>query len=485
MTVAIMLLAAVFARPMERIHSVDPLRGRDSYECFAQRLLYETPLEIDYASRPYRLVPYACELPEVSSDGLVYRFRMRSRSVSAADAVRSFERMRDPKNLAANAWIFDPVDRMEVGSDGELVITLKRRCHYFPWLMAMPAAAILDADGGGTGEFELVEWRRNHEMRFRRRARNGAAKGGGNIDEVRYYVVDDMITQWLMFLRGELDFIEDMSRDNFDAITSDPAALERAGAVLYSCPLMQVNMLDFNMTDPVVGANPKLRQALACAFDAAGLIEFNHHRQLEANGVVPPGVAGRIEEPHPYRFDLDRAKRLLAEAGYPGGIDPNTGRRLVLTLSLGRANSESRETGELIASYFERIGVKLELRFMTWDAFMQAINRGTEQLYSISWIGDFPDAQNFLQLFYTGSMRPGPNRSGYSNPEYDREYDSALAAGSEEERNRRWRRCQEILREDCPCIFMSYKKGFMIARKGLGNFIPGDFIFGMERHLVK
>ena len=236
------------------------------------------------------------------------------------------------------------------------------------------------------------------------------------------------------------------------------------------------------MKDPVLGPNRKLRQALNAAFDYPAWEKFYNGRIIPCPTPVPPGVDGRLERPFPYAFDLEKAKRLLAEAGYPGGIDPKTGRRLVLTLSIGRASQESREAGELTAAFYEKIGVKLEQSFMTWDAFLKAVNEGRVQMFRMGWVGDYPDAQNFLQLFYSKNVSPGPNHAFYANPEFDREYDAALDAKSVEERNRHWARCQEIVQEDCPWVFTHINKSYSLVRPTVKNYKPTDFPYGGEKH---
>ena len=236
------------------------------------------------------------------------------------------------------------------------------------------------------------------------------------------------------------------------------------------------------MKDPVLGPNRKLRQALNAAFDYPAWERFYNGRILPCPTPVPPGVDGRLEKPFPYAFDLEKAKRLLAEAGYPGGIDPKTGRRLVLTLSIGRASQESREAGELAASFYERIGVRLELDFKTWTAFVDAVNEGRVQMFRMGWVGDYPDAQNFLQLFHSKNARPGPNRAAYANPEFDREYDAALGARTVSERNAHWLKCQEILQEDCPWVFTHVNKAYSLVRPTVGNYVPSDFPYGYEKY---
>jgi len=232
----------------------------------------------------------------------------------------------------------------------------------------------------------------------------------------------------------------------------------------------------------VLGPNKKLRQALNAAFDYPAWERFYSGRIVPANGPVPPGVEGWLETPFAYAFDLEKARRLMREAGYPDGIDPQTGRRLVLTLANGRASQDIRESGELIAAFYAKIGIRLELKFYTWNAFLSAVREGRVQLFRLGWVGDYPDAQNYLQLFHSKNARPGPNHSNYVNPEYDRVYDLAMAAGDAMARNAAWHECQEIVREDCPWIFTHVNKANSLMRPRVGNYVPSDFPYGQEEY---
>ena len=478
---ALALLAATFTCPMERVSTMDSAFAQSVYDSKAVQLVYETPLDIDYEARPYRLTAGACELPTVSADRLVYVFRLRSPELVAEDMVRSLLRLRDPELVTPNAWILKSVDTVRALDGRTVEIRLRQPNHVFPWLMAMSPAAIRRADGSGTGEYELVDWRKHHAMTFRRRT---PAEGG--FDTVRYLVVDDVTTQWLMFLKGEIDTLGSISKDNWNAVIGangelDPQ-LKAAGVSLHTIPSLDVFYLGVNMRDKVLGGNRPLRQALNAAFDYPRWDEYFAHRTVRADGPVPPGVAGRLETPFPYAFDLEKARSLMAAAGYPGGIDPATGRRLVLTLAIGRASQSSREMGELLAAFYERIGVKLELNFFTWDAFLKAVNEGRVQLFNMGWVGDYPDAENFLQLFHSCNLSPGPNHAGYVNAEFDREYDAAMASAGEDERNGHWRRCQEIIREDCPWVFTHVGCASVLVNRRVGNYVPSDFPYGNERY---
>ena len=483
------LLAATFTRTLERVTTMDPVMAQSAYDMRAIKLVHETVLSIDYAARPYKLVPGACELPEVSADGLVYRFRMHSPELSSADVIRELTRLGDPANAAPNGFVMKQVAEMKALDDRTLEIRLRKRQHVFPWMLT--CAGVAKADGTGAGPFVLSRWRRNHEMVFTRRTPNlsieqSEQSNNSLFDTVRYLVVDDVSTRWLMFLRGEVDMVGEVSRDNWDSVMTPEGKLDprlaAQGVRLYESSTLDSMYIGINMDDPVLGPNRKLRQALNCAFDFPEWNRFYNGSIDVSDGPVPHGVDGRLETPFAYGFDLEKAKRLMADAGYPGGIDPKTGRRLVLTLSIGKASQESREAGELLAAFFDRIGVKLELAFMTWDAFLRTMNERRCQLFRIGWVGDYPDAENFLQLFHSANVSPGANHSNYVNPAFDREYDAAMAEPSAEARNVHWRKCQEIVREDCPWIFTHYPKTYSLMRKRVGNYIPGAFPYGNERY---
>ena len=486
------VLAATFTRAMERVNSMDPIKSQSAYDSRAVQLVYETPLAIDYEARPYRLAPGLCELPEVSADGLVYTLRMKDDSPLGADDVkRALDRLRDPDRVhgSLGAWTMRSVESVSARDPRRLEIRLRSRNHVFPWFLAMSYAAVQAPDGSGTGPYRLASWWRNHEMTFERNPgwRGWKANPKG-FDTVRYLVVDDPSTQWLMFLSGELDVLSDIARDNWGAVMDADGRLDgmlaAKGIELHGgFPAMEVRYIGMNMRDPVLGRNRKLRQAISCAFDFPTWRKFYNNSIERMDGPVPPGVEGRLERRSPYSWDLEKAKALMAEAGYPGGVDPATGRHLVLSLSIGRPTQESREMGELLVSFFAKAGISLELKFHTWAAFMAAVNKGDVQLYMMAWVADYPDPENFLQLFHSRNKSPGANHSDYDNPVYDAEYDAAMAAPDPAERNAHWMKCQEILQEDCPWIFTHVTKVYSLVHARVRNHVPGDFPYGEEKNL--
>lgn len=471
---------SVYRRPFGRVASMDPIRAADVLSAEAVALVYEPLLEVDYVARPYRLKPCVCEMPDVSDDGTVYTFKIidglkfrNGQPVTSKDVKRGLDRLMDKSNASPGMWIMDGVKSVETVGDDAVRITLKKPLHVFKWLMAMPYTGVVAEDGSGSGAYWLKSWRKNHEMVF---WRNESYRDEVAIDEIRLPVVDDVSTQWLMFLGGELDYLGSVSRDNWDAVVGKDGELlpqlKEKGMTLMGASSLTVFYVGFNMNDPVVGKNRKLRQALNCAFDFPAWKRFLNNRVMPSDGPLPPGIEGRLETPFEYSYDEAKAKKLLAEAGYPGGANPKTGRRLHLEISIGRATQDAREMAELMAAFYDRIGIELEARYMTWDAFLTAVNEGRTQMFNLGWIGDYPDPENFLQMFHSKNVSPGANHGMYVNPEFDRAFDALD-----------WKTAQEIVREDCPWIFLHSPKVYSLVWNRVKNYVPTDFTYGIEKHL--
>lgn len=506
---------AVFRRPLERVSTLDPILSPSLYDAKTIALVYETLLKTDYEARPYKLAPaLAEELPTVSSNGLVYTFKIRrnsrfsadpcfgtnadgspkDRAVTAADVIYSLNRLADKSNASSGMWVMEGVKSIRAVDLHTVEITLKEPFYAFPWFMTLSYTGIVPKEAVeyygrdfgqravGSGPWKLDLWQKSHKMRFVR-------KGDTPPDAyhaIEYYIIDDASTQWLMFLNGEIDMMGEVSRDNWDAVIKPDGTidenLKKRGVRLLFMQGMEFYYLGFNLRDPVVGKNKKLRQALNCAFDFEAWRKFHNNRIERCTGPLPAGVEGYDPSPFEYSFNLEKAKRLLKEAGYENGINPKTGKRLVITLGLGRADQDTRESTELLAGFFNRIGVVLEPHYMTWNAFLDAAVKGKEQMYRIGWCADFPDAQNFLQLFYTPNFTPGPNRMCYSNPEFDDIFRKALFENDAAKRNDLWIKAQKIIKEDCPCIFLQVPRKHYLLQPTVGNFIPSAFPFGEETY---
>jgi len=370
----------------------------------------------------------------------------------------------------------------------------------------------------GTGPYELVEWRRNSRIEFIRSPKwaetgrvetypatgtpeqeaAGLLRDAGKpipfVDRSVQYVIDDSTTAWMMFLSGQLD-VSSISRDNWDAvITGDKKlddSLDSRGINLVSSPTLDVYYLGFNWKDSVVGEsddpeqdmrNRKLRQALSCAFDFDLLNQFMNNRLYPLDGPIPQPLKGSLQKASPYGFNLDKARKLLVEAGYPGGKDPGTNQRLVLTMELGSATANTRQMMELMADMYQKAGIVLKASYNTWPAFIEKMNRGQAQMFQLGWVADYPDAENFLQLFYGKNESPGPNHPNYHNAEIDRMYEQIRTMLDSPERTAIYEKMAGIIIEDSPWIFMYQPMAFGLTHGWLENHTTHAFPYGMGKY---
>lgn len=309
------------------------------------------------------------------------------------------------------------------------------------------------------------------------------------LDELTLNVIADSSTEWLMFLSGKIASAG-ISRDNFDAVIRGQQeltpALQARGIRLEKSPQLYTLYLGFNMEDPVVGVSPdpavnarhkKLRKALSYTIDIEKWVKFYNYRMVPANGPIPPNMSGYDpSKPLPYPFDPQKARELIAEAGYPGGRDPKTGNRLTITIELASASDpEERQSLDLIASFLDQIGVELKPSYNNWPEFLKKMERRQCQMFRLGWVADYPDAENFLQLFYSKSASPGPNHTNYSNPEFDRLFEQAHTMLDSPERTTLYQKMADIVIDDATWITLSYPLAFGLHQPWLKNYKPHDF----------
>lgn len=540
-------------RTVDRTSSFDPVKTEAVGDMRCVSLVYETLLEYEYATRPYKLRGCVAEsMPEVSADGTVLTFHLRkgiqfgpdtclgvdsatgepaTRELVAEDVVYSFKRLADAKLSLSGYWTIENkikgVEKFHEASKSDeptdysldiaglkaldshtVQITLEKPSPDFLWVLAMPYTAIVpreavekygvdfDSVEVGSGPYRLVKWRRGYRIEFERRpgrdiARDATpllpgAEDGAPIHNLVYLVMEDASTRWLSFLDGGLDVAGEISRDNWDAVVNPDGTLTdemtRRGIILKSQPSLDTYYIGFNLDDPVVGNNKKLRQAMSCAFDSDQWIKLNNGRVAPANSPVPPGIEGKLDTPHTYSFNLEKAKALMAEAGYPDGIDPATGRRLTLTLDLGRTDQETRESAELFSSFMDRINIVVNLQYNNWPSYLQKVGRREAQIFYIGWMADYPSALNFMQLFVGRNSSPGPNRANYNKIEYDVLFDKADTELDDAARLDLIRQMQEKVREDCPWIFIHHRKTHLLLNPRVRNITIHDFPYGAEKH---
>ncbi|MGE4564556.1 MAG: ABC transporter substrate-binding protein [Victivallaceae bacterium] len=535
-----------------RVKTLDPALADDLASRNMVAAFYDTLLEYEYLDRPYRLAPsMLAAMPEVSGDGLEYRFRLRDdlyfaddgcfaggvgRKVTAADVVFSLKRLADVRLHSPAYWMvrgkvagldefrketetaapgnLDIYDREVPGlravNDRELVITLTRKDPRFLYLLAMPNCAVVPREAVakygellgehpvGSGPFRLREWIRDYKLALERNPnyREQYFAGAENpadrrkklplADGINCYQIRQPFSAWLLFLQGELD-ASVLDKDNLDLAAGGdriaPALADRK-LELIKAPEFEIRYIGFNCADPVL-RNEKLRQAIALVFDVRRRIQHANSLLIAVEGPIPPGVAGFDPDlKNPYQAnDLEKAKKLLAEAGYPGGIDPATGEPLELTFDQGNNTAAQRQLGELMAADLAKLGIRMVNVLNSTPRFIDKLRQGKTQLFRYSWVGDYPDAENFLQLFYSGNLG-GCNRANFSDPEFDRMYRASLDLPDGPERTARYAEMARHVIARTPWIFEGMPIAYQLKYRWLENYRPHDFAFNRWKYFA-
>ncbi len=400
----------------------------------------------------------------------------------------------------------------KVIDDRTFKIVLSEPDPRFLYALAIPTASIVSRraveyygenfaeNPVGSGPFYLKNWIRDYQMILERNPeyrREFFADADDPADRTRSLpladrIVCSMIKQpvsgWLLFLQGGLD-MSTVNKDNFQSVVGGGGelspALSARGIRLVRVPEFEIRYIGFNFTDPVLGSNLALRRAISLAYNINDLVIHFNRQIIPADGPIPPGVAGyepKFENPWS-KYDLKRARELMIEAGYPGGIDPKTGKQLSLTFDLSGTSSSHRQLAEMMVRDMARIGIKIVPSLNNRPRFFQKLRKGSFQLFRLSWIGDYPDAENFLQLFY-GPNAGSCNRVFYRDPKFDRMYEQIVPLPDSEERTKLYEEMSRYITEQCPWVFESCPVSYRLLHKWIRNYRPHDFAFGRWKYLT-
>ncbi len=278
------------------------------------------------------------------------------------------------------------------------------------------------------------------------------------VDEIDFTIFRETLPVFLLARQGYLDGMA-VSKDAFNSVVTvsqqlTPRYRER-GMTIEKDIEPSSFWLMFNMQDPVLGPRPKLRQALSCAFQPQGWIDIFYNGVAPVSQqLIPPGIFGFQKGfTNPYGPDLEKGKRLLAEAGFPNGRDASTGRQLEMTMDVTATGATERQMAEYEQRQFEQLGIKVRVIENTFPRLLEKEDQGNFQIASTGWQADYPDPENFFFLFYSKNFPPtGKNTGRYLNPEFDRLFEQMATMEGSPERFEIVKKMNALLLEDCAMI---------------------------------
>jgi oligopeptide transport system substrate-binding protein len=490
----------VYRKPLHGEPQVlDPALARSIYATAVIHQLFDGLVQFD---ADLNIIPSLARSWKASHNGVVWVFNLREgvmfhngREVTAEDFVYSFTRLMDPSTNSPSTWLFERVkgveefragttDRIEglVALDKySLQITLSQPYAPFIRMLGIVQARVVpreeierlgDAFGRhpiGTGPFRFVRWVAGQEIVLQ--ANESYFEGRPFIDQLQYLIFPGADHEAIL-----AEFEDGRLEDASLPVSARQRLLGSTTYRLFRKPLLATLFLWLDMRDGPL-RNLKVRQAINLAINRKVInTTIRQNRLVQARGILPPGIPGYNPKLSDYGYDPERARQLLAEAGYPGGkgLPP-------LQLWSSVISPTAIAENQAIKEDLERIGMTIELRQAeSWSYFMQEIlGRQSNAMYRHAWHADFPDPDIFLFVLF--NSKSNRNYANYHNPQVDLLLDQAQSENDYLHRLELYRQAETIIIADVPTVnlvhnsfehlFQPYVQG--VALNALGeSYIP-------------
>lgn len=489
------------------IASIDPAFAKNQSVMWAVHQLYNTLVEVD---SQLHLVPSLARRWTVSDDRLTYTFYLRKdvffhdnaafaggrgRRMTAADVAYSFHRLTDPATASPGAWIFngkvDTVQPFRAINDTTFQLKLLQPYHPILGILSMQYCSVVPREAVeqygadfrrqavGTGPFQLVAWEEGQAMILKRNPayfeRDSSGRRLPYLDGVKVSFYDSKATEFLLFRQGKLDFINDIDASFKDEVLTKRGTLRPAweGKIsLHTHPYLNIEYLGLlvDTANALVKHSPlkmkKIRQAINYGFDREKMILYlrNSLGIPAQSGFVPAGLPSFDSVAvRGYHYNPKRARQLLQEAGFTGGGRAPAIKLLTIPIYADMA--------DYIARQLEEIGFRIQVEVVQKSLLLEMTSGSRALFFRGSWIADYPDAENYLSVFYSKNPAP-PNYTRYSNPRFDALFEQALAETNDSLRYRIYRQADQLMMEDAPVVPLWYDVVVHLVQPRVRHFRP-------------
>ncbi|MBN1956007.1 MAG: AAA family ATPase [Anaerolineae bacterium] len=483
---------------------LDPTQAGDSYSVSILSQLFEGLGYYD--TEEMNILPAAADRWEIRSNGCQYVFFLRQQGlwsdgtpVTARDFVATIHRVLTPQTHSPVAPALHDIsgalafyrgetdDPAHVGiralDDWTIEIDLERPVCNFPSLFPFRAffpipAASIQAYGHewaridrvmGNGAFRIAGFEAEKQFVLERNPfYTGTSRG--NVGRVECHVVRDNNEMLAMYDRGDIDVVEAFSGE------VDQLA-RRYGTQLVIAPQLFTRYLGFRCDRPPFD-DPRLRHAFARAVDHAALDLLNqrHGNVPATGGFVPPGMPGHSPDIR-IRYQPDRARQLMNEAGHPNGEGFPSIRMLV------GQRSDAQVTAALLCNCWrEVLGVEIELDVLPAEEYFQRLNDPPE-LFTLAWTVDFGEPHLFLALpFHSASPT---NRIRWSNPLYDQLVEGATGVVKPAQRMEMYHRADyTLVAEEAAVMPLSYGQRMLLVKPWVRHFPATSFSVAQYKNVL-
>ena len=489
------------------ITSLDPAFAKAQATMWPAHQLFNTLVEVDDS---LHIVPSLAKRWDVSDDRLTYTFHLRGdvffhddevfenkkgRKLTAKDIEYSLLRIIDKQTASPGAWIFNrKVDaELPFKAIDDTTFQLKLLRPYNPILgiLSMQYCSIVAKEAVekygndfrrhpvGTGPFHFVAWEEGQALVLTKNEHYFEKDSAGNrlpyLDGIKVSFYDSKATEFLLFRQNKLDFINDIDASFKDEVLTKKGTLRQEWQKriqLQVNPYLNIEYLGIliDSTNELVKNSPlmlrKIRQAMNYGFDRQKMVLYlrNSLGTPAESGFVPLGLPSFDSSAvKGYYYDPLKSRKLLAEAGFADGKGLPVIKLLTIALYADMA--------DFIAKQLDEIGIPVQVETVQKALLLDMTSNSRALFFRGSWIADYPDAENYLSVFYSKNPAP-PNYTRYKNPQFDALFEKALMEQNDSLRYKLYQQADQLMMRDAPVIPLWYDKVVRLVQPGIKGFPP-------------
>ena len=525
--VALSLAATISARAETLVYcseaspeSFNPMLGLGGTTYDANAQIYNRLVELERGSS--EIVPALAESWDISKDGLTYTFHLRrgvkwhtrpeftpTRDFNADDVVFTFDRQRNKDNpyFSVGGGVYEYYDGMGFNElitnvdkvdDYTVRLTLARpdasllaaltpepmsimSAEYADAMLAAGTPDVIDTTPVGTGAFVMIDYQKDSVIRYQAFHDYWARAAGmddrvAKVENLVFTITPDASVRVAKLRADECQVVRFPNPADVAALKADP------NIVTQEAPELYYGYLGYNAQKTPLG-DKRVRQALNYATNLDDIMKavFLGITGQKAAALIPPSLWGSDPNAKPYPYDPEKAKQLLAEAGYPNGFTTK-----IWAMPVQRPYMPDGErAAELIQADWAAVGVKAEIVTYEWGEYLKRSRDGEHDAVLLGWGYDFADPGQILVLGWTcKAAEVGANRSRWCNPEFDKLVEEAQLVSDQAERTGLYLQAQKIFYEEAPALLIAYPVGYMMSSPKVEGLKPqpvgGQAFFGVS-----
>lgn len=496
------------------ISSLDPAFAKSQSTMWAAHQLYNTLVEIDDS---LHIIPSLAKSWDISADRTIFTFHLRDdvffhddecfangntslpngkgRKLTANDVAYSLYRIIDKQTASPGSWIFnrkvDSIQPFKAIDDTTFQLKLLRP--YIPMLgiISMQYCSVVAKEAVekygtdfrrhpvGSGPFQFIDWEEGQALVLKRNPhyfeKDKEGKQLPYVDGVKVSFYDSKATEFLLFRQKQLEFINDIESSFKDEVLTKKGTLRKdwEGKIeLQVNPYLNIEYLGIlvDSTNELVKNSPmrtkKIRQAINYGFDRRKMVLYlrNSLGTPAESGFVPTGLPSFDSAVvKGYHYDPAKAKQLLNEAGFPDGKGLPNIKLLTIAIYADMAN--------FIAKQLEESGIPVQVEVVQKALLLTMTSSSTAAFFRASWIADYPDAENYLSVFYSKNPAP-PNYTRYKSAAFDEAFEKAIKEDNDSLRYKLYQRADQVMIDDAPVVPLWYDKVVRLVQPTVKGFPP-------------